>query len=48
MLHSNINAAGEDICLELEMVSRKILKEKEEMTRKGERYLSEKEALATP
>lgn len=31
---------------ELEMVERKILKEKQEMARKGERYLTEKEALA--
>lgn len=32
--------------LELEMVKRKILKEKAEMKRKGEKYLSEEEALA--
>ncbi len=31
---------------EMEMVERKILKEKQEMARKGERYLTEKEALA--
>jgi len=32
--------------VELEMVARKINKEKEEMKRKGLRYLSKKEALA--
>lgn len=32
--------------LELEMVKRKILKEKAEMKRKGERYLTEEEALS--
>jgi len=31
--------------IELEFVSRKILKEKNAMTKKGEKYLSEKEAL---
>jgi hypothetical protein len=31
--------------MELEMVSRKVMKEKEEMTQKGEKYISEKEAL---
>ncbi len=32
--------------VELELVARKIVREKKEMTRKGERYLSEEEALA--
>ena len=32
--------------IELELVSRKIMKEKKEMAEKGEKYLSEKEALS--
>jgi len=32
--------------IELELVSRKIMKEKNEMVEKGEKYLSEKEALS--
>jgi len=31
--------------IEMELVARKIIKEKKEMARKGERYLSEEEAL---
>lgn len=32
--------------IELELVSRKILEEKKEMAKKGEKYLSEEEALS--
>lgn len=32
--------------LELELVARKIIKQEKEMQKKGERYLSEKEALS--
>jgi len=35
-----------DVVLEMELVKRKILQEKAEMKRKGEKYLSEEEALA--